>query len=275
MLSARSSATGASRRELSKQFSQQGVPATIAASLHEASAQLQQDRHLPREGKLTGRGMVAGASAAGLGRLHLGSLPMQRSSSSAAPSMHDTPGMSRGLQQGGHSDKRQKTSDSEEEVVSLPAREACSTWPGQATALCDSVPAGADKLEQDFPKSSPGYREGAREAASTHRGSDSKQKGPGIPAEALCVKGISAASLTPPTVSLPCNGIEQKNLHVQKEASQMASPAESSALSTAEAPLAAVMSPQRMPQRYDPTLSILLEEIQHCMQLRFHSTAAA
>ena len=267
-----SSATGASRRELSKQFSQQGVPATIAASLHEASAQLQQDRHLPREGKLTGRGMVAGASAAGLGRLHVGSLPVQRSSNSAQPSMKGN--LSMDLQQGGHSGKRQKTSDSEDEVGSFPASEASSAWQVQASAVGDLVPAGVGKCEQDSSERSPGYREGVRETANTHRGSDSKQKGPGIPASALDVKDNSAARHTPPTSLLPSNGIEQKNMHIKKEAEEMPSLAKRTLPSSSDGPSATMMSPQRMPQRYDPALSGLLLQMQQCIQLRLHSTAA-
>ena len=240
------------------------MPATIAASLHEASERLQQDRHLPKEGKLTGRGMVAGASAAGLGRLHVGSLPVQRSSNSAQPSMKGNLSM----------DLQPKTSDSEDEVGSFPASEASSAWQVQASAVGDLVPAGVGKCEQDSSERSPGYREGVRETANTHRGSDSKQKGPGIPASALDVKDNSAARHTPPTSLLPSNGIEQKDMHIKKEAEEMPSLAKRSLPSSSDGPSATMMSPQRMPQRYDPALSGLLLQMQQCIQLRLHSTAA-
>ncbi|CAL5219001.1 g756 [Coccomyxa viridis] len=142
-------APGASRRELSQHFSQSGMPATVlAGSLHAASDQLQQGRQPPKEQRLTGQSMAAGASAAGLGRLHAGSLPVQRPSGSAMPSMNGMLSMGRGAGQDGHSGKRQKTSDSEDEMGSFSARQASSARPGQASAAENGAPAEAWISEQ-------------------------------------------------------------------------------------------------------------------------------
>ncbi len=222
------------------------MPATVlAGSLHAASDQLQQGRQPPKEQRLTGQSMAAGASAAGLGRLHAGSLPVQRPSGSAMPSMNGMLSMGRGAGQDGHSGKRQKTSDSEDEMGSFSARQASSARPGQASAAENGAPAEAWISEQV----NSCYREGTCETAITHRGQGSKQKGARVAAEALDVKAVCPSRPGPATSLLQSTGNQQRDPPVQRESADMVSLAEPTAGSSSGGPPVAMVSPQRMPQR--------------------------
>ena len=242
--------TGASRRELSQQFLQPGLPATaLAASLHAASEQLQQGRRPPKEQRLSGQSMAAGASAAGLGRLHVGSMPVQRHSSSAVPSMTSMLSMGSGLGQDGHSGKRQKTSDSEDDIGSFSARQATSARPVQAAAMDNGAPAKAGASGRLSPKPSTCYREGIHETAIIDRGQGSKQRGTSIAAEALDMKETCLVCPNPTTSSLQSTGNQQRIQLVQRTAANMGGPAEPSAEFSSGAPPVAMISPQRMPHR--------------------------
>ena len=222
------------------------MPTTVvAASLHAASQRLQQDRQLPREQKLTGQSLATGASAAGLGSLHMGSLPAQSKNISAVPSMA---GLGTSLGQDGHAVKRQKTSESEE-VGSLSARMASSGRPVQAATMDSDVTADLQDSEQVSLNPIPSYTEGACEAASTHRGNGSKPKEPCIPAHALAAEEPCAAHHDPAVASAQSTSTHQRDMPVQGEAAGRASAVDLSAASCPRGPPTARASPQCKPQR--------------------------
>ncbi len=222
------------------------MPATVlAGSLHAASDQLQQGRQPPKEQRLTGQSMAAGASAAGLGRLHAGSLPVQRPSGSAMPSMNGMLSMGRGAGQDGHSGKRQKTSDSEDEMGSFSARQASSARPGQASAAENGAQQKHGYLSRSIHATEKAH---VRQPSHTEDRAASR-KGPRVAAEALDVKAVCPSRPGPATSLLQSTGNQQRDPPVQRESADMVSLAEPTAGSSSGGPPVAMVSPQRMPQR--------------------------
>ena len=164
------------------------------------------------------------------------------------PSMNGMLSMGRDLEQDGHSGKRQKTSDSEDELGTFSARQAApSVRPVQPSAMDNGAPAEAGMSGRVSPKPSSCYREGTREPAITHRGQDSKQKGIHTTAGTVDVKD-ACLMCSDPATSLSWGTVNQLREPVRiASAAKMASPTERSAESFSGGPPVATINPQSMP----------------------------